>query len=155
MGRISEPVNYSLQRKVIISPYQLQETGCNVSFDAHFNWNIVKPLKLNKTIFIPEKTYVLEEVNFPSLSVDNFISQKGIRPRSIEEIYANAVNFVETWTQPSKPLFLRHKVIVLYLGYTLIGSMRNHAVGILEENRYKIILDTNPRETMRGDFWLI
>lgn len=155
MGRISEPVSYSLKREVVISPFQLQNTGYNVSFDANFNWNIVRPLKMNKMSHVPEKTYVLEEINFPFLSLNQFVSQKGINPFGIEHIYANAVNFVQFWTQPRNPLFLPSKVVILYLGYTFVGNMRQHAIGILEDKRYKIILDTHRKDTQRGDFWLI
>ena len=104
---------------------------------------------------IPFRTYVLEEINYPQISLKKFIAEKRINPRSIEDIYANTVNFVNVWSQPGNKLYSPHKKVMLHLGYLNVSGVEYFAFSFVHKNKYKIFLKDNALDTQSGDFWLI
>jgi hypothetical protein len=161
MGRLSTPVEFSLGRKIVLSPWELQESSHEISFNDLFNQIILRSLKERNMGEIPFRTYVLEEINYPQISLKKFISEKLIKPRSIEDIYANAVNFVNVWTQPGdstqprNKLYSPHRKVMLHLGYLHVSNVEYFAFSFVHKNKYKIFLKENAMDTQSGDFWLI
>ena len=155
MGRSSSPVIFDLKREAVFSACFFHDTDHEVSWNDIFNVNAIRSLKEKGDFEIFSKTYVVEEINFPQISVKNFISEKIISPRGIDEIYANAVNFVDTWTQPRNRLYFPTRKVTLHLGYTLINEVPHYGVACVKNRKYKISLNEVVVDTQRGDYWLI
>ncbi len=153
MNPITRIITYSLNRYPVLEEH-LYERDVQVQYDGNFKSHIVLPNQ-GTGQFVANKVFVLEEVEAGYVPIKEFLSAKGIKPSSTEELYFNSQNFVKSWTKPGNKLYLPSRQVKLYLGYTVINGATYYAIGHKKGKNYSMVLTTKVDHTESRDFWLV
>ncbi len=153
MNPITRIITYSLSRYPMLEENPYQKDIHKIQYDGNFKSHIVLP---NQGMgHATNKVFMLEEVEARYVPIKEFLSVKGIKPSSTEELYLNSQNFIKSWTKPGNKLYFPSREVKLYLGHTVINGVTYYAIGYKKGNNYSMVLTNKVDHTESHDFWLV